>query len=96
MPNAPDLLSPDTSFCQEIRWTVWGHGKRSIRVEGYRTEAHAEAAALMMATHLGWTPPRWWQWWRWMDTRMDIFQLHLLRRVTRQVSPALPDEVHDA
>jgi hypothetical protein len=27
------------------------------------SRADADAAAL----RLGWTPPRWWQWWRWRD-----------------------------
>jgi hypothetical protein len=58
-------LSPDEP--NEVRWgyTVrWWNGQ-SCTSSGYKTKEEAKAAAFAFAKELGWTPRRWWQFWRW-------------------------------
>lgn len=38
------------------------------------TECPSRADADTAALRIGWTPPRWWQWWRWSDTPRTITQ----------------------
>lgn len=52
-----------TSFC----------GKRATySVSGCETFADATFQVVQFALADGWTQPRWWQWWRWHDTRIKI------------------------
>lgn len=53
---------------QEVEWTTFDGRKESVSVSGCETCADAIAKAFDMATRSGWTPKRWWQWWRWNDT----------------------------
>lgn len=57
-------------YAQEIHWTDLRGRTQSIRVEGCQTAEEVRAKAIDMAEMSGWTPPRWWQWWRWNDTRV--------------------------
>jgi hypothetical protein len=61
-----------TTFSQEIIWHSMA-GRHSVSVEGCDSREEALSTALRMAkqgSH-GWTPPRWWQWWRWGDRNYE-------------------------
>lgn len=56
-----------TTYGQQITWrdpisTV------TVEVSGYSSPDAAFAAALDDAKAAGWTPPKWWQWWRWTES----------------------------
>lgn len=53
----------------EITWSTW-HGSTTASSKWYATEAEAWHQVIGWARQSGWTPPRWWQWWRWRDTRV--------------------------
>lgn len=68
----PDLSEPAGAlYGQIIRWTDFDGSKTTVSVNGFETLEEARAAAVRSAKDSGWTPPRWWQWWRWEDTRID-------------------------
>ena len=56
------------SFTATIVWNDRG-GRNELSV----TSNHSYDAALegvwRIARGMGWTPPKWWQWWRWRDSR---------------------------
>lgn len=41
----------------------------TVEVGGYNTPEEAAKAVREIADEMKWTPPKWWQWWRWNDTR---------------------------
>ena len=49
----------------DIKW-----GSTTFGVSGCTTRVAAIQEAITFAKSNGWTPPRWWQFWRWMDTRV--------------------------
>jgi len=51
-----------------LRWTA-RDGTRTVRTSEAETPELAVAAAVYVARAAGWTPPRWWQFWRWRDSR---------------------------
>jgi hypothetical protein len=51
---------------QKIAWND-RNGYHAVEVSGYATAEEAKAEAIISAGGLGWTPPKWWQWWRWGD-----------------------------
>lgn len=55
------------TFGQQIAWTERSGTKTVVSVDGYSTHKEALDIALRNAVAFGWTPPRWWQWWRWKD-----------------------------
>lgn len=58
------MIEPSVGFGYEIYW-----GDSRYRVRGHLTPEAAKAACIAWATKNGWTPPEWWQFWRWNDTR---------------------------
>lgn len=52
-----------------IKWTTsWRHNYYSV-VECWDFDQDDVAIeAVNQAKLNGWTPPKWWQWWRWSDT----------------------------
>jgi hypothetical protein len=46
----------------------WGHN--SFGVSNQPTAEEAQRVCIEWATKHGWTPPKWWQWWRWGDTKL--------------------------
>lgn len=55
---------------QTIIWTVprkWGWSRYEVRVGPCKTFDEAAIAAIDVVRKDGWTPPRWWQYWRWGD-----------------------------
>jgi hypothetical protein len=59
-------------YVQEIKWTIKPGHTKSISVEGNEGQSleSVQAMAAAYAKQWGWTPPKWWQWWRWNDTRL--------------------------
>lgn len=49
----------------------WNNGRDSIMVSGCETPEEAYEKAIAFATQSGWTPPKWWQFWRWNDSRAN-------------------------
>jgi hypothetical protein len=47
-----------------IRW-----GDQTFAIKGCESAEEAKAKCVKWVTDNGWTPPKWWQWWRWDDTR---------------------------
>jgi hypothetical protein len=37
---------------------------------GYASQSEMELARQGLMEMIGWTPPKWWQWWRWNDSRI--------------------------
>lgn len=55
-------------YGQTIRWTSFDGSRQSVEVTGYDLYAVKEATE-RLAREAGWLPARWWQFWRWGDTR---------------------------
>lgn len=47
-----------------FEWTEFNGTRSVVWLSGAKSYKEAVAEAQSM----GWTPPRWWQWWRWDDT----------------------------
>lgn len=56
-------------YGKTIEWTDFDGSKSRVSTHGHASAAEAIDSALRMAEQSGWTPPRWWQLWRWSDTR---------------------------
>jgi hypothetical protein len=57
-----------------VRWTGRDGRVNILRMGPYPTAQEAWDKALHHARALGWTPPKWWQWWRFGDyPRTDKF-----------------------
>lgn len=55
-------------------WTGFDGISSTVSVEWKDSMEEAFNATLEFARELGWTPPRWWQWWRWRDQpRSEVF-----------------------
>jgi hypothetical protein len=67
------LEHPLPHYGQTIEWTtIWGECY-TVEVWGCAccsTREDVTRDALTVARLAGWTPPRWWQWWRRNDTRV--------------------------
>jgi len=57
-------------YSQSVRWTTIREGEQNISVGNYLTQEEAQESAFRWAIHLGWTPLKWWQFWRRDDTRL--------------------------
>lgn len=57
-------------WSQSIQWTKFVGGTTRITVGNCDSEEEAIAEAKKYARSLGWRPPRWWEFWRWFDTRL--------------------------
>lgn len=58
-------------YSHSIHWTgnkTWTR----VTSNGKPTPKEAKTEAIGMAVRMGWTPPKWWQWWRRHDTRVTI------------------------
>lgn len=60
------------TYGQTIVWSHWDGTQTRISVDDCATPEFAIERAMFAARIHGWTPPRWWQWWRWNDTRLEI------------------------
>lgn len=56
-------------YTRSVKWTNFdgAGGSWSVQAE---TPEKAMMLALAASIRDGWTPPKWWQWWRWGDTRL--------------------------
>ena len=61
-----------TIFGQTIRWTDLGGDEHAVRVNGCTSPQEALKEATRMACEMGWTPRRWWQFWRYSDTKVPF------------------------
>jgi hypothetical protein len=61
----------DTKYGQGLAWTDITGRHHEITVSGCDTWEEAAREVIRLAEKDGWTPPRWWQFWRWNDTRPD-------------------------
>ena len=52
-----------------ITWTKWD-GKRKFTSLNFPDFNEAWRAALDLARADGWYPPKWWEIWRWRDTKV--------------------------
>jgi hypothetical protein len=60
-----------TTYGQELHWTPGPFdGTMIYGVRGCATPEAAWEAVVATAQRDGWTPPRWWQWWRKRDTKI--------------------------
>ena len=57
-------------YSQTVRWTTIREGEQNISVGNSLTLGEAQESAFRWAIQLGWTPPKWWQFWRWGDTKL--------------------------
>ena len=57
-----------------LRWTQWDGTVTVVRETGHTDLDAAWQSVLSSARRAGWTPPRWWEVWRWHDTRPPINQ----------------------
>jgi hypothetical protein len=60
------------TYGQSIEWTSFDGSKTKITIDGCETADRARNEAVRFAKEQGWTPPRWWQFWRWNDTRINL------------------------
>lgn len=57
------------TFGQQIIWTRRDGTRKVYSVTGRDSWENAQLAVFELARQDGWTYPRWWQYWRWFDTR---------------------------
>ena len=55
-------------FGQSVRWTTLDGSVADVHTTGHTTMDAAQETGFRMATRMGWTPIRWWKFWRWGDT----------------------------
>ena len=55
-----------------ITWTDSDGSKSTVCSDYHTNDREARKEVLRMARKWGWTYPRWWQWWRWDDTRPSL------------------------
>jgi hypothetical protein len=55
------------------RTIVWRDltGDQSVTVEGFGGPGEIFKAAARLAYATGYTQPKWWQWWRWGEDRVE-------------------------
>jgi hypothetical protein len=54
----------------KISWTGFWGDKQTVHYRGTNLD-HCRRMAIDDAMRAGWTPPKWWQLWRWDDTRIE-------------------------
>lgn len=65
------------TYGQSITWTEYGNRSRStITVDGRKSADQATKDAIDDAVYFGWTPVKWWQWWRANDTKINQQDSH--------------------
>jgi hypothetical protein len=52
-----------------VVWTRFGEGRSTFHACGFSTPEEADKSRAESLRGYGWEPPKWWQWWRWDDTR---------------------------
>lgn len=57
-------------YGQSIRWTSLDGSVTEIAVSDCDSAKEARQKAIEFAEASGWRPPRWYEFWRWRDTRI--------------------------
>jgi hypothetical protein len=60
-----------------IMWTTFRGRCTVVGITEADSDEDAWTVAIRVARARGWSPPRWWQWWRWQDTRLPQALRHL-------------------
>jgi hypothetical protein len=68
-PDKCQMERGSPKYGRYIEWTTLDGRKYRVDSRFHYNIEEATKEALTFAKLLGWTPPRWWQWWRWGDTR---------------------------
>lgn len=55
-------------YSYTIKWTLWSGESQTVSERWFDTLEEMEAARRETAKRIGWTPPKWWQYWRWLDS----------------------------
>ncbi len=63
-----------SSYGQTIYWRDLRGVTSAVTVDKCTSPKEATTNAIAFAKELGWTPPKWWQFWRWSDTRPIIYE----------------------
>lgn len=71
MPSELQPAKSMISYGQSVTWTDFNGNITRIEISGRSSMREAKRDALEHAKGCGWTPPRWWQWWRWNDTKAN-------------------------
>lgn len=50
-----------------VHWIKFPNKYSNMTSSGWETPEEAKKAALEFAAECGWTPRRWWQFWRWRE-----------------------------
>lgn len=53
------------TFGHRMEWSDFNGTKSTVNVEKCSSTQEALREVIQCAKALGWTPPKWWQWWRW-------------------------------
>jgi hypothetical protein len=64
------LDTGEDAVSRDIRWTKFSGGERSCGIGPYPAsqDDKRKAELLAWAEECGWTPKRWWKYWRWSDS----------------------------
>ncbi len=63
----PTALPTPYGIGWTFTWTTFNGDSYSVGSDIFATAEEAWEHGLRLATLYGWTPPKWWQWWRWGD-----------------------------
>ena len=64
-----DMMS-EATYGFRINWKTFDGESCCVKSSGHKSIDHAKAYCIASAEMAGWTPPKWWQWWRRGDTRL--------------------------
>ncbi len=67
------------TYGQVVKWTDFDGSVHTLGVDYCNTAEEATQTAFRIAIGAGWTPPRWWQWWRWRDTPAPKIKIRRLK-----------------
>lgn len=63
------MVAMAAKYGQTIRWTRFDGTVTTFGVTDCDSFEEARRKAVEWAESAGWTPPKWWQFWRWHDTK---------------------------
>lgn len=65
----------DKTYNYQIIATDSSGRKTDWRVSGFETPEKAQLACIKFARDTGWSFPKWWQFWRWADTKPNLYSI---------------------
>lgn len=61
------------TYGKSIKWQEkWIGPIMTVTADNCDTMEEAERQAISLALERGWTPPKWWQFWRWGEPEVDL------------------------